>query len=113
MVVATAHEPAHVDLERDSALTITWDDRRVTRFDLEELRVNCPCAECRGLRDRGEQAWPRPTSPHPLRAEDAELVGAWGVSLRWNDGHTTGIFTWDTLRAWSDEHESPTVEPDG
>ena len=111
--MAPAHEPVHVDLEREVGLTITWDDDRVSRFGLEELRVNCPCAECRGLRDRGEQAWPRPTSPQPLRATDAELVGAWGVSLRWNDGHTTGIFTWDTLRAWSDEPESHTVEPDG
>ena len=75
--------------------------------------MNCPCAECRGLRDRGEQAWPRPSSPRPLRAEDAELVGAWGLSVRWNDGHSTGIYSWDVLRAWSDEEEGLNVEGDG
>nr|MBA2327462.1 DUF971 domain-containing protein [Actinomycetota bacterium] len=34
------------------------------------------------------------------RIEDAELIGAWGITLRWNDGHSTGIFSWDLLRHW-------------
>jgi DUF971 family protein len=101
--MSTSHEPATIDLERDRALTIVWDDDVVSSFDLEELRVNCPCAECRGLRDRGDAAWPKPNSPQPLRAEGAELVGAWGLSIRWNDGHSTGIYAWDVLRAWSQE----------
>jgi DUF971 family protein len=100
--VTAAHEPANIDLDRDRGLTVTWDDGEVSRFGLEELRVNCPCAECRGLRDKGEVAWPKPSSPRPLRAENAELVGAWGLSIRWNDGHSTGIYAWDVLRAWSE-----------
>jgi DUF971 family protein len=32
--------------------------------------------------------------------EDAELVGAWGMSIRWSDGHSTGIYSWDALRRW-------------
>jgi hypothetical protein len=52
---------------------------------------------------QGAVAWPKPTSPQPLRAEGAELVGAWGISLRWNDGHSTGIYAWDVLRAWSED----------
>jgi DUF971 family protein len=96
-------EPTNIDLERAKGLTVEWDDGVVSRFDLEELRVNCPCAECRGLRDRGEPAWPKPNSPQPLRAEEAELVGAWGLRVTWNDGHGTGIYAWDVLRAWSDE----------
>ena len=100
--MSTSHEPAAVDLERERGLTLVWDDELVSHFSLEELRVNCPCAECRGLRDRGETAWPRPASPQPLRAEGAELVGAWGLSIRWNDGHSTGIYAWDVLRAWAE-----------
>ena len=46
----TAHEPVSIDLERDSALTIVWDDDVVSRFEIEELRVNCPCAECAASR---------------------------------------------------------------
>jgi DUF971 family protein len=101
--MSPTHEPTTIDLERDVGLTIAWDDGVVSRFALEELRANCPCAECRGLRDQGAVVWPKPTSPLPLRAESAELVGAWGISLRWNDGHSTGIFAWDVLRAWSED----------
>jgi len=100
----TAIEPANIDLDRANGLTIEWDDGVVSRFELEELRVNCPCAECRGLRDRGEPAWPKANSPRPLRAEDAEFVGAWGLRVTWNDGHGTGIYVWEVLRAWSDSH---------
>jgi DUF971 family protein len=32
---------------------------------------------------------------------DAKLVGAWGLMIRWNDGHETGIYAWSILRAWA------------
>ena len=46
-------------------------------------------------------AWPRPGQTTELWIEDAELVGAWGLSIRWSDGHSTGIYSWELLRdAW-------------
>jgi DUF971 family protein len=92
--------PASVDLDRAKGLTIRWADGTEAFFELAELRVNCPCAECRGLREQGETIWPRPGRPSTLAAVGAELVGGWGLSLRWNDGHDTGIFAWGMLRAW-------------
>lgn len=35
----------------------------------------------------------------------AELVGAWGISITWNDGHSTGIYAWEILRRWHDTGE--------
>ena len=35
-----------------------------------------------------------------ILAEGAELVGAWGLQIHWNDGHETGIYAWSMLRAW-------------
>jgi DUF971 family protein len=100
----TPHEPSEtptgVEVDREHGLTLAWADGASTTFELGELRVNCPCAECRGLRERDLPVWPKPGSPQPLRIEDAELIGAWGITLRWNDGHGTGIFSWDLLRAW-------------
>ena len=87
-----ATEPAAIDVDREVGMTLTWADGHVARFELAELRVNCPCAGCR------EQ---RPGSPQPLRLVDARLVGAYGIGFEWNDGHDTGIFTWDALRHWS------------
>jgi DUF971 family protein len=36
-----------------------------------------------------------------LRVEGSELVDNWGLSLRWSDGHATGIHAWELLRRWA------------
>ena len=41
---------------------------------------------------------------------DAELSGAWGLSLDWSDGHSTGIYAWEKLREWVDAGVLGTVE---
>ncbi|MGH9024518.1 MAG: gamma-butyrobetaine hydroxylase-like domain-containing protein [Acidimicrobiia bacterium] len=92
--------PASVDVDRTQGLTVTWPDGHVAHLGLEELRVRCPCADCRGRRERGLPVWPLPASPRPLRVEDAQLVGGWGLSLTWNDGHSTGIYSWTFIRQW-------------
>jgi DUF971 family protein len=81
----------------------------VSRFGLEELRVNCLCAQCRGLREQGLDAWPGEGAPAVLRIENAQEVGNWGLNFAWNDGHTTGIYTWEILRGWDDDREIGSV----
>lgn len=100
--VDARYEPRLIDIARDDGVTITYHDGHVARFDLERLRTGCPCAQCRGLRDRGEPAWPRPGSPTPLRIEDAHRHGAWGIVFVWNDRHATGIFPFRSLREWDE-----------
>jgi DUF971 family protein len=94
-----------IDVERDRGLTVVYEDGRECFFPLEDLRLGCPCASCRAVRDRGERVWPRPGGPATLRIVDAELVGNWGINLTWNDGHATGIFPWDALRSWCERRE--------
>ena len=109
--IPEAPSPTEVELDRASGLTLTWPDGTTDRFDLEELRFNCPCAACRGRREQGLDAWPTPGAPQPLRAESAELVGAWGMQIRWNDGHETGIYAWSMLRAWRATDADPDPNP--
>lgn len=104
------YEPATVDVKRDEGVTITFLDGHVARFDLMTLRLGCPCATCRSLRDQGEAAWPRPGSPTPLRVDNAELHGGWGLTIVWNDRHATGIFPFESLRRW--DEGSPPFGPD-
>jgi len=101
------YEPDTVEVVRDEGVTITFVDGYVLDFDLLTLRTGCPCAACRGLRDRGEVAWPRPGSPTPLRIENAEYHGAWGLAISWNDGHRTGIFSFEFLRLWHERGGPP------
>jgi prepilin-type processing-associated H-X9-DG protein len=96
------YEPETIDVARDEGVMITYVDGHVARFDLPTLRAACPCALCRRLRDEGEAAWPRPESPTPLRIENAELHGGWGLRIIWNDGHGTGIFPFESLRRWDE-----------
>lgn len=88
-----------VGLEADT-LVVVWADEHVSQFELVELRRSCTCAQCRELCARGETIWPKPGVPGTLEVTDAELVGGWGLSLRWNDRHETGIYRWETLRTW-------------
>jgi DUF971 family protein len=93
--------PTAIELDREHHLRLTWPDGRVTTFALETLRVRCPCATCRGRREQRLPVYPGPHAPQPLRAVDAELVGNWGLLIRWNDGHDTGIYAWSILAGWS------------
>jgi DUF971 family protein len=93
--------PRSIELDREQHLRLVWADGTTTTFTLETLRTRCPCATCRGLRDQGGPAYPGPHAPEPLRAVDAELVGNWGLLIRWNDGHDTGIYAWSVLARWA------------
>jgi DUF971 family protein len=94
--IPEAKSPTEVELDRARGLALRWADGTTAHFDFEELRRNCPCAECRGVRDQGRE--PGGRDPHAI---DAKLIGAWGMSLRWDDGHDTGIYAWSVLRAWA------------
>ena len=104
-------EVRDITVERDKQVTIEFGDGAVATFDLVELRVHCPCAGCRGDREHGVAAWPKPSSPLPLTIEDARLHGAWGLAITWNDNHQAGIYPFASLRRWFDDGE-PSLTPD-
>jgi DUF971 family protein len=79
---------------------VEFEDGAVASFTLVELRQHCPCAGCRNAREEGRP--PYRGDEASLRIDDAELTGAWGLRIVWQDGHGTGIFPWERLRAWSE-----------
>jgi DUF971 family protein len=91
--------PSRIDIDH-ADLVVTWPDRHETRLGLIELRRDCPCATCTELRAQGKPVWPRADVPETIGVEAAELAGGWGLSIRWNDRHETGIYTWDLIRSW-------------
>ena len=105
------YEVADLVVKRDEGVQITYADGATAEFNLVELRLGCPCAECRSLRDRGEDVWPRPSSPIPLRINDASLHGAWSLNVVWNDGHGSGLYPFDALRRWAEGNVAPGFEP--
>jgi DUF971 family protein len=99
VLVSDARVPVAVDVDRAGGVHLAWEDEPATDVDLETLRQRCPCAECRNRREHGEAVWPTASSPRPLRIDDAEIVGGYGLSVTWNDGHRTGIYSWELLRS--------------
>lgn len=89
-------------------LHIVWTDGTQTRHQMSQLRRLCPCANCRTEREKMKESQGRLTSLRvlsssaPAVTEAAILevtpVGRYALSFRWNDGHTTGIYTYDFLR---------------
>ena len=84
---------------RDDGLLIEWDQAgHAGQFPARELRLACPCAECveemtgRPLLDPGRV-------PTDVRPVSLALVGAYGLRINWSDGHGTGIYTFERLRA--------------
>lgn len=94
--------PVDIDIKRAESVTVTFDDGQTCEFPVQRLRAACPCAACRGQRERGQIAWPKPGQPETIAILHAQLAGAWGLSIDWDDGHSTGIYAWTVLRRWWD-----------
>jgi DUF971 family protein len=106
-------EVRDITVDRANGVVIVFGDGTVGRFDLEELRVHCPCAGCRGAREQGRVPWPEASSPRPLTISDAHLTGAWGLSITWNDGHNTGIYPFASLHRWATAGAPPRTPDSG
>jgi DUF971 family protein len=94
---------ANITVDRASHVEVTFEDGKVCRFELADLRSACPCAACRNARDHGRVPWPPAGEAAPeLAIADAHLVGAYGLGVMWSDGHSTGIYPFSSLRRWCD-----------
>lgn len=88
-------------------LEIEWKDGHRSRWNFAWLRNACPCATC--IEEREAQGRPAgepkakpatllPMYQAPARPESSSPVGNYAISFHWNDGHTSGIYSWDYLR---------------
>ncbi len=83
-----------------SELAIRWPDGQESYLSLEELRKRCPCAACCGEPGLTK---PIPAAGDKLRAESFRLkgmqtVGGYAIQPTWEDGHGTGIYSWEYLK---------------
>ena len=99
-------EIASVTVDRESHVEIIFEDGKVCRFDLEELRRACPCAACRTARGAGDEASLSGGPLTGLAITDAHLVGGYGLGVMWSDGHSTGIYPFVSLRLWCEAGRS-------
>lgn len=91
--------PARIEVEDGAVVTLTWEDGTATSLKAELLRGACQCATCRD--PSGEAATASVLDgPTPVTITNAALVGAYAVNFSFApDGHATGIFPFERLRA--------------
>lgn len=97
MSAEPASRPWPLDLQFDrkaKQLHIAFDDG--ARFDIpfELLRVESPSAENKG---HGPTPAPPPTGKANVNVTRADAVGRYAVRISFDDGHDTGLYSWDLL----------------
>ena len=90
-------------------LSVLWEDGRKGDFDVRDLRLACPCALC------VEEMSGRPLlDPSKVRPDVAPVtltsVGSYGITIKWNDGHSTGIYSFENLRALAEGKANASAE---
>ena len=83
----TLHRASH-------ALEVTFDTDETFRLPCEYLRAHSPSAEVQG-HGPGQRVLQH--GKRNVNIAEISPVGHYGVLLKFDDGHNTGIFSWDVL----------------
>jgi DUF971 family protein len=98
-----SNELRPVSLKREGeGLKIAWSDGAATFATWRELRSNCPCAGCIEERAKPPDPFrvltPQEAAAGPPQPVAMRPVGHYAYQITWNDGHSTGIYTLESLR---------------
>jgi DUF971 family protein len=111
MNTANALRPVALRKEGEDRLRIDWSDGRHGVVTWAKLRANCPCATCRDEREKPPDPFrilkPEEIPHGPLKPVAMPPVGYYAYKVVWNDGHDTGIYTFEMLRALCDLAPDP------
>ena len=83
-------------------LAIKWENGNESFIALEKLRRACPCAGCQGERDIMGNLYKNPDKPFSAPAFELRgliTVGTYAIQPTWGDGHSSGIYSYDYLKA--------------
>jgi DUF971 family protein len=80
--------------EEGRLLTITYDSGEAFALSARRLRLATPSAEAKRLSPAEREAQ---IGDRPVRIVEIEQVGNYAVRPTFDDGHSTGIFTWGYL----------------
>ena len=98
-----ADRPTELRLHRRSrVLEVAFPGGERHRLPCELLRVYSPSAEVQG---HGPGQEVLVVGKEGVGIEAVEPVGRYGVRLRFDDGHASGIYTWGYLRRLGRERE--------
>ncbi len=93
----------HPEITADeSCVTVTWPDGTQTRVSNRALRLSCRCALCVDEMNGTPMLDPS-TVAADIQSVEIILLGNYAVGISWNDGHSSGIYSWEHIRRVADE----------
>jgi DUF971 family protein len=96
--------PAEIRLtDAGSTLRLVYGEGEAYDLPAEYLRVLTPSAEARGHFGQGGHTVAGKAN---VRIAGVEPVGNYALKLIFDDGHNTGLYTWDFLRELSLDREA-------
>jgi DUF971 family protein len=88
-------QPTEIKLRRQSrVLELSFNDGAQFTFPCEFLRVYSPSAEVQG---HGPGQGILLINKETVSIRDIEPVGNYAIKLRFDDGHDTGLYSWEYL----------------
>src|SRR5574341_1069575 len=100
--------PKEINISREKReLRVRWQDGHESAYGFDFLRTECPCAVCSDRRNRldpaGGLALSLLTGPvikaGEIQVSKVKPVGRYAINFVWSDGHDSGIYSYDVLRA--------------
>lgn len=95
---AVTGEPGELALTAEGGLTLLWPDGHRGVHSAYHLRAKCGCALCED-EITGKRKLVAAALPLDIRIQTIRPVGRYGLALEFSDGHNTGIYIFNKLRA--------------
>jgi ATP-binding protein involved in chromosome partitioning len=90
-------------------LSVLWENGDRNDFDVRDLRLACRCALC--VEEMSGRPLLDPKSVRPdVTPRTVTSVGNYAITISWNDGHSTGIYSFEHLRAFGERGAARVVE---
>ena len=97
--------PTQIQQSGSRALSIRWGDDVESVFEVRALRLACACAVCVD-EWTGEYKLDPAAVPEDVHPIQITSVGRYAIGIGWSDGHDTGIYSFERLRALADRDPS-------
>ena len=82
-------------------LSILWQDGQRHDYDVRDLRLACPCAGCVDETTGRLRLDPK-TVRQGVAPRVISSVGSYAINIAWDDGHSTGFYSFGFLRSLAD-----------
>jgi DUF971 family protein len=97
MEAAEKLRPVEIGRANEHDIKICWNNGTQSVCIARLVRLACPCASCMD-ETTGAQRLDPASVPEDVRPLGIELVGRYAIQIRWSDGHSTGLYSFDLLR---------------